>query len=116
MLGTRQRRSLFQLMDVITKLLSESHLPADLMEVETELNHALALIERDFPMSLQVHAHILRSYSTCIQRAEHMYYYYKLTALLVVLASSECSFPVACRLYFQFSLALRCIVYTYVSS
>ena len=46
MLGTRQRRSLFQLMDIITKLLSEIHLPANLTEVETELNHAFALMER----------------------------------------------------------------------
>ena len=54
MLGSKQRSSIFKFIDANTKLFRESHTIADVKELENELNMALALLERDLPMSLQV--------------------------------------------------------------
>ena len=53
-LGDTQRQSLFLLLDSLRKVLKESHNPAELEDIEKDLNYSLALMERDFPMAIQV--------------------------------------------------------------
>lgn len=54
MLGAEQRSSLFRFLDALTQLYSEKHDKLKLSELRVELNVALALMERDFPVSIQV--------------------------------------------------------------
>ena len=54
MLGPEQRSSLFRFLDALTQLYSEKHDKLKLSELRVELNVALALMERDFPVSIQV--------------------------------------------------------------
>ena len=54
MLGQQQRKSLFTLLDTLALVLSECHHLEDLPDLEAKLNVALALMERDFPVSIQV--------------------------------------------------------------
>ena len=51
MLGQQQRKSLFTLLDTLALVLSERHHLEDLPDLEAKLNVALALMERDFPVS-----------------------------------------------------------------
>ena len=44
----------FCFIDITTKIIAKQYDPATLDRLEEEMNHALALIERDFPVSLQV--------------------------------------------------------------
>lgn len=54
LLAPQQEQSLFFFLDSLAKLLRETHLKDELPKLEEEMNVALALIERDFPVSLQV--------------------------------------------------------------
>ena len=54
MLAPRQRQTFFFFLDTIQKVLQESHTEADLNMLEQDMNKALALLERDFPVSKQV--------------------------------------------------------------
>ena len=55
MLGRKQEETLIFFLDTVTLLLSESHVNCKLKELKDKLNVALALIERDFPISIQVY-------------------------------------------------------------
>ena len=54
MLAPRQRRTFFLFLDTIQRVLQESHTEDALDKLEQDLNEALALLERDFPVSKQV--------------------------------------------------------------
>ena len=54
MLETQQRSTLFEFLDALTLLLAEVHDSGKLPEVTQKVHMALALIERDFPMAIQV--------------------------------------------------------------
>ena len=54
MLGSQQRKTLFFFLDVIRMVLDEAQSVEQLDELETQMNVALALIERDFPITVQV--------------------------------------------------------------
>ena len=49
-----QRSSLFRLVKALTRLFSEKHEKMMLPELREEINVALALMERDFPVTIQV--------------------------------------------------------------
>lgn len=53
MLGAKQQKTLFYFFDVLRSVLAESHVIAELSKLKEELNLALALLERDFPISIQ---------------------------------------------------------------
>ncbi|VDI69941.1 Hypothetical predicted protein [Mytilus galloprovincialis] len=53
LLGPEQERTLLKLFDVLKKLTKEEYKVADLEQLQEETHEALALIERDFPLSLQ---------------------------------------------------------------
>ena len=54
MLNSKQRLSLFTLFDLLTDLCGEDMDSRCIDELEKRVHHALVLIERDFPVSLQV--------------------------------------------------------------
>ena len=54
MLGPEQRSSLFRFIEALTRLFSEKHEKMMLPELREEINIALALMERDFPVTIQV--------------------------------------------------------------
>lgn len=54
MLGNEQQKTLFTLMDTLKLILSESFEKEPLDHMKNKLNLALALLERDFPVSIQV--------------------------------------------------------------
>lgn len=54
MLAKKQRETLFFFLDTISKLLHESEVVSELDALELDMNRALALMERDFPMTKQV--------------------------------------------------------------
>ena len=54
MLGETQRKTLFHFLDSLSLLLSESIKKSCMRDIESRLHHSLALMERDFPMTLQV--------------------------------------------------------------
>ena len=54
MLQERQRTTLFFFLDAVRSLVSESIRPEDVGALQYELNLALALMERDFPVDIQV--------------------------------------------------------------
>ncbi len=54
MLGTDQRATLSFFLETITLVLSESHQLTDLPGLDQQLNNALALLERDFPVYIHV--------------------------------------------------------------
>ncbi|CAC5410062.1 unnamed protein product [Mytilus coruscus] len=53
LLGPEQERTLLKLFEVLKKLTKEEYKVADLEQLQEETHEALALIERDFPLSLQ---------------------------------------------------------------
>lgn len=53
-MAKQQRDTLFFFLDVLTRVLQETHAMVDLDNLEQDMNTALALIERDFPVSTQV--------------------------------------------------------------
>ena len=54
MLPKQQGDSLFFFLDVLRHVLAESHCLNDLKKLKHDLNTALAMLERDFPISIQV--------------------------------------------------------------
>lgn len=54
MLGRKQRETLYCFLDHIASLLGESHDPALLDQLGDLIHIALARLERDFPISIQV--------------------------------------------------------------
>ena len=54
MLGRKQQGSLIYFFDAIKSALAESHDVTKISKLKDELNIALALMERDFPISIQV--------------------------------------------------------------
>lgn len=54
MLQDRQRTTLFLFLDAVRKILDESIDQSKFQELESEINLALALMERDFPADIQV--------------------------------------------------------------
>lgn len=58
MLAKKQRETLFYFLDTLSRVLQESHEESVLNDLEQDLNKALALLERDFPIAKQVqHRH-----------------------------------------------------------
>ena len=56
-LGERQRKTLFRFLDSLRDLVNEEQDIGRLETIETELNLTLALMERDFPITIQVKFH-----------------------------------------------------------
>ena len=54
MLAHKQRGTFLFFLDTIQRVLQESHTEASLDQLEQDVNEALALLERDFPVSKQV--------------------------------------------------------------
>ena len=54
LLGTTQRATLFEFFDCLALICAESHDATSVAGLELRLNSAIALMERDFPMTLQV--------------------------------------------------------------
>ena len=56
LLGNAKRKSLFRFTDVVSRILAEQHDPSMIDKWEEDTNFALAIMvmERDFPISLQV--------------------------------------------------------------
>ena len=54
MLGRKQQESLIKFFDAIKSALAESHDVTKISKLNNELHVALALMERDFPISIQV--------------------------------------------------------------
>ena len=69
MLGESQRKTFFDLLDVLTKICSDVHDPMKLDSLQLETNIVLAKVERDFPVSIQVSV-----YSLLFQK-RHVYAY-----------------------------------------
>ena len=55
MLKERQRLTLFQFLDALRNILSEKVKEENMQQLEMEVNEALALMERDFPVDIQVY-------------------------------------------------------------
>ena len=53
-LGNRQRQTFFFFLDMVTLLLDEAQCHDNLPDLEEQLNVALALLESDFPIVIQV--------------------------------------------------------------
>ena len=56
MLGRNQQETLFYFFDCVTAILPESHVHDNLNNLRNDFNKALAMLERDFPLSIQVYA------------------------------------------------------------
>ena len=56
LLGDAQRQSFFKFLDVLALLCQDSIKVDDLPVIDKEVNLVLALLERDFPVSIQVNA------------------------------------------------------------
>lgn len=54
MLGDEQRQTLVFFLDTLSTVMSESHQSGALPDIQERLNMALALLERDFPISVMV--------------------------------------------------------------
>lgn len=59
MLQDKQRKTLFQFLNVLRKIMSETVDKDVIQQIESDLNLALALMERDFPTDIQVSTHII---------------------------------------------------------
>ena len=57
LLGQTQQSTFFRFLDVIASLCKDSVSKDDIPALCKELNVALALVERDFPVSVQVNCH-----------------------------------------------------------
>ena len=53
MLGREQQETLFYFFSVLRSILAESHTVSEIGRIKEELNVALALLEKDFPISIQ---------------------------------------------------------------
>ena len=54
MLGKDQQETLYYFLDCLTAILAESHVHDNLNKLRSDFNTALAMLERDFPLSIQV--------------------------------------------------------------
>ncbi len=54
MLGDNQEETLFTFLDAIAACMDESHQQSTLESLQQRMDTALALLERDFPTSVQV--------------------------------------------------------------
>ena len=54
MLADKQRETFFFFLDTISELLHECHVVSELDRLELDVHKALALMERDFPVTKQV--------------------------------------------------------------
>ncbi len=54
LLGNKQRNAIFQYIDVCCKILAEKQSLSDVPQLLEEMNSALAVLERDMPITLQV--------------------------------------------------------------
>ena len=54
LLGKQQRNTLFFVLDTLTDVLAESMKLDSLPKLQDKMNTALAMLERDFPIALQV--------------------------------------------------------------
>ena len=67
LLGKDQQMSLFRFFDVLSALCDDVQDRCKIAALQEEANVALALIERDFPISVQVLMHTIVSHSmTCL--------------------------------------------------
>lgn len=57
LLGQRQRSTFFRFLNVIASLCKDSVSTGDIPALCEELNVALTLVERDFPVSVQLNCH-----------------------------------------------------------
>lgn len=74
MLGSNQRQTLFRLFDVITSACAENFAVDSITDLEHKVHRALALFERDFPVSLQVIVfHLLHHLPMYIKRFGPVY-------------------------------------------
>ena len=74
MLGRKQQQSLFQLFDVLTQLCAEQVDMTTIDALESSVHQVLVLIERDFPLSLQVIVfHLLHHLPKYIRRFGPVY-------------------------------------------
>lgn len=72
--GRNQRQTLFKLFDVLTDVCAEDVSIDMLDDLERAVHHALALFERDFPVSLQVIVfHLLHHLPMFIKRFGPVY-------------------------------------------
>ena len=65
MLGVKQRETLFYC--ILRSVLVESHIIVELSKLKEELNSALALLERDFPISIQARN------VTCMRNPQYLF-------------------------------------------
>ena len=74
MLGTKQRATLFKLFDIIKSLCAEDILTNSVDALEIQVHRVLSLIERDFPVSMQVIVfHLLHHLPSFIKRFGPVY-------------------------------------------
>lgn len=64
LLKERQRKTLFLFLDALRKILSEGIEFQHVHELEADVNEALALMERDFPVDIQVNIYNLQQNTT----------------------------------------------------
>ena len=77
LLGKRQRQMLFFVLDVLAQLCAESVRATELNTLEQDVHRALALLERDFPVSLHVVVfHLLHHLPFYLQRFGPIYGYW----------------------------------------
>ena len=57
LLGEKQRKTLFRFCDICSKLFSEMHDKSNTQNLIKEVNFTLAMLERDFPITIQVSCH-----------------------------------------------------------
>lgn len=62
LLGNKQRQAFFKILDVLALLCQGSITADNLPVLDREVNLVLALIERDFPISVQVNFSMLTLY------------------------------------------------------
>ena len=62
LLGNKQRQTFFKILDVLALLCQDSITADNLPFLDMEVNLVLALIERDFPISVQVNFSMLIIY------------------------------------------------------
>ena len=74
MLGRNQRKTLYKLFDVITRVCAEDVVMDTIDNLEEEVHRALAFFERDFPISLQVIVfHLLHHLPAYVKRFGPVY-------------------------------------------
>ena len=77
LLGDFQRKTLYELSDVVSKLVDEEINPVHLDKLEYRVHRVLSLLERDFPVSIQVvMLHLLHHLPFYIRRFGPVYGYW----------------------------------------